>query len=166
MCSSDLNHLEGDPKFGMQKELVDHIKTIFTVSRLRRLYLEGDYTFFGEGYGANIQKGGGLYRDDVGFILFDVVVHTENHDWWLKREAVEDIAKILEVPVVPMLGTSSKEEIVALVKSRFYSLATGSFFLRKKKIAEGIVATSYPLMLFRNGKPIKFKLKVKDYETK
>ena len=34
----------------------------------------------------------------------------------------------------------------------------------EEKIAEGIVARSHPLMLFRNGKPMMFKLKVEDYE--
>ena len=45
---------------------------------------------FGEGYGAKIQKGGN-YRPDVSFILFDV--YLLELDLWLKRDALEDIAK-------------------------------------------------------------------------
>jgi len=35
---------------------------------------------------------------------------------------------------------------------------------KKEILAEGIVARAYPMMLFRNGTPIKFKLKVSDYK--
>jgi len=34
----------------------------------------------------------------------------------------------------------------------------------KELIAEGIVARPAPLMLYRDGTPIMFKLKLKDYE--
>lgn len=35
---------------------------------------ENEVILFGEGYGPGIQKGGGLYRKEVSFILFDVMV--------------------------------------------------------------------------------------------
>ena len=40
---------------------------------------EDDVCLYGEGYGAKIQKGGGNYRPDQGFVLFDVRVG----QWWL-----------------------------------------------------------------------------------
>ena len=54
---------------------------------------ETDVILFGEGYGPKIQNGG-LYRDDVSFILFDVQVG----DLWLERKNVEDIAKTFNLP--------------------------------------------------------------------
>lgn len=56
---------------------------------------------FGEGYGAKIQKGGGNYRSDVSFILFDVYLPESN--LWLKRDAVEDIAKTFGIDAVPIV---------------------------------------------------------------
>lgn len=60
---------------------------------------------YGEGIGANIQKGGGNYSPDQRFVLFDVLVD----GWWLKRDAIEDIATTLKVPVAPVIfeGTLS-----------------------------------------------------------
>ncbi len=48
-----------------------------------------DACLYGEGYGAKIQKGGGNYRQDQDFVLFDVKVG----DWWLQRANVEDVAR-------------------------------------------------------------------------
>ena len=60
--------------------------------------------------------------------------------------------------VVPDLGIMNKEEIITIAKEGFKSHC--AFGLQ----AEGIVADSYPLMLFRNGNPMKFKLKSNDYK--
>ena len=110
---------------------------------------------YGEGYGAKIQKGGGLYRDDAGFILFDVWAD----GWWLNRESVEDIAEKLNIPVVPVLGIMSWKEASDLVKTNPASIVAD-----QPKIAEGFVARSHPLVLFRNGDPVMWKLKVRDFQ--
>ena len=110
---------------------------------------------YGEGYGPKIQKGGGLYRDDPGFILFDVWVD----GWWLNRESVEDIADKLNIPVVPILGIMDWKKASDLVKSNPTSIVAD-----QPKIAEGIVARSHPLVLFRDGTPIMWKLKVRDFQ--
>ncbi len=110
---------------------------------------------YGEGYGAKIQKGGGLYRDDAGFILFDVWAD----GWWLNRESVEDIAEKLNIPVVPVLGIMSWKDASDLVKTNPASIVAD-----QPKIAEGIVARSHPLVLFRNGDPVMWKLKVRDFQ--
>ena len=44
---------------------------------------------YGEGYGAKIQKGGGLYRKDNGYILFDVKVNNK----YLERIYAFEVAK-------------------------------------------------------------------------
>jgi hypothetical protein len=55
-------------------------------------------TLYGEGYGPGIQKGGGLYRPDKGFVLFDVKVGRH----WLSFENVEDVGQKLGLDVVPI----------------------------------------------------------------
>lgn len=110
---------------------------------------------FGEGYGPKIQSCGGNYRKDVGFILFDVIIN----GWWLKREDVQDIAIKLDIPMVPDLGVMTAEEIVEFVKSKPLSKCSHT-----TQMMEGIVARSDPLMLFRNGKPIMWKLKCKEFK--
>ena len=70
---------------------------------------------FGEGYGAKIQKGGN-YRSDVSFILFDVYLPEQN--LWLKRDAVEDIAKTFGVDVVPIVYEGDIAGAVEFVKGK------------------------------------------------
>lgn len=71
---------------------------------------------FGEGYGAKIQKGDGNYRSDVSFILFDVYLPEQN--LWLKRDALEDIAKTFGIDVVPIVLTGTLQEAVYFVKRK------------------------------------------------
>lgn len=112
---------------------------------------ENDVILFGEGYGPKIQKGG-TYRDDVSFILFDVLVG----DVWLKREAVEDIAKTLGIDVVPIVGTGTLQDGVEFVKTRPKStMGTANM--------EGIVARPRVEMLDRMGRRVIVKIKVKDF---
>jgi hypothetical protein len=116
--------------------------------------LPGKVTLYGEGYGPGIH-GGETYRSDLSFILFDVLVD----QWWLERANVEDVAKKLNISVVPIKGIGSLELGIELVKQAGQSLITPL-----ERPIEGIVATSYPMMMFRkDGMPIKWKLKVKDY---
>jgi len=114
---------------------------------------ENDVILFGEGYGPKIQKGGGLYRDDVSFILFDVQVG----DTWLKREAVEDIAKTLGIDVVPIVGTGTLQDGVDFVKAKPKStMGTADM--------EGVVARPKIEMLDRMGRRVIVKIKVKDFD--
>lgn len=109
---------------------------------------------YGEGYGPKIQAVGGNYRKDPGFILFDIFVN----GWWLKRDDVIEIAKILGCDVVPSLGLMTEEEIIELVKSKPMSKCSII-----PQMIEGVVCRSNPLMLFRGGKPIIWKLKCKEF---
>ena len=86
---------------------------------------------FGEGYGPKIQKSGGLYRDDAGFILFDMWID----GWWLDRPNVEDIAKKMGLDIVPVLGIGSIYSAIDIVKS-----APNSRISKSPKVIEGIVA--------------------------
>ncbi len=107
---------------------------------------------YGEGYGPGIQKGGS-YRPDKAFILYDVLIGDQ---WWLNREAVDEIAGKLGIDTVPYLGRMTLEQIVESVRRPFPSkLGTA--------IAEGIVARPIETLFDRRMKRIIIKLKTKDF---
>lgn len=107
---------------------------------------------YGEGYGAQIQKGGGNYRSDQDFILFDVKVG----DWWLQRESIEDVAGKFGLDVVPIIGRGTLSEMVAKAERGFHS-TWGPFD------AEGIVARPATELKSRSGNRIITKIKHKDF---
>lgn len=109
---------------------------------------------FGEGYGPKIQACGGNYRSDAGFILFDIFID----GWWLERTAVKELADKLEINVVPEIGIMSEGEIIEFVKSKPMSRCSNV-----PQMMEGVVCRSDPLMLFRNKKPVMWKLKCKEF---
>lgn len=108
---------------------------------------------FGEGYGVKIQNGGN-YRSDVSFILFDV--YLPSSDLWLKRDAIEDIAKAFNVDVVPIIMRGTIEEAVEFVKTKPKStIGTANM--------EGLVCKPEVDLLDRQGNRIIVKIKVKDF---
>lgn len=109
-------------------------------------------TLYGEGYGPKIQKGGGNYRDDCSFVLFDIKIG----DWWLKRIDVIKIANELNIDTVPGGGVGTLSQMVAIVKAGFKS-QWGDFQ------AEGIVARPMTELMGRDGKRIITKIKTKDF---
>lgn len=113
---------------------------------------ENDVILFGEGYGPGIQKGGGLYRNDVSFILFDVMIGNT----YLKRDGVEDIAKAFGIDVVPIVGTGTLEEGVSFVRAEPVS-TIGTAMM------EGVVARPKVEMKDRMGRRVIVKIKVKDF---
>lgn len=110
---------------------------------------------FGEGYGAKIQKGGGNYRSDVSFILFDVYLPEQN--LWLKRDAIEDIAKVFNVDAVPIVLTGTLKEAVDFVKRKPKSTIGVADM-------EGLVCKPAVDMLDRMGRRLIVKIKVRDFE--
>ena len=115
---------------------------------------ETEITLYGEGFGAKIQKGGGLYKSDgVDFILFDARVG----DLWLTRDSVEDIGKAFNLRVVPVVLRCDIETAVKYVKSKPMStIGTAPM--------EGLVGRPMEEMRDRRGNRIIVKLKVRDFE--
>lgn len=137
--------------------LLAYLETHFTQERLLRVFPQNKWVvLFGEGYGPKIQAAGPSYREDVGFMLFDVVVDR----WWLTREGVASIGSQLDLPVPPQLGIMSESEIIDFVKSKPLSQCS-----IKPQIIEGVIARPEPLLLFRTGKPVVWKLKVRDFSA-
>lgn len=134
----------------------------FLVTRLNEVFLPQLDLFkdkfsegaclYGEGYGAKIQKGGGNYRPDQDFVLFDVRIG----DWWLQRMDVVSLASDFGLDFAPVVGEGTLNEMVAMVKSGFMSV-WGNFQ------AEGIVARPTTELKTRSGKRIITKIKGKDF---
>jgi hypothetical protein len=123
-----------------------------TRAKLAEMFPEGNACLYGEGYGAKIQKGGGNYRQDQDFVLFDVKVG----DWWLERSNVEDVAGKLGLDVVPIIGKGSLLTMVAMTRQGFKS-QWGDF------PAEGVVARPVCELKSRNGERLITKIKCKDF---
>lgn len=138
------------PAFLLEK-LIDlfHGETMDTIQRI----FPGGACLYGEGYGPKIQKGGGNYRQDQSFVLFDVKIG----DWWLRREDVESIASQLELDVVPIIRIGPIKDAVMLCENGFKS-EWGDFQ------AEGVVARPEVELQTRNGERIITKLKCRDFQ--
>lgn len=135
--------------------LMNFLKSKFTRELMLKVFPDSQkIILFGEGYGNKIQSVGKKYRDDNSLILFDVCID----DWWLEQDNVNDIAKKLGIWSVPLLKICDIKEALDYVKSEPDSQCSA-----KNLKMEGIVARSHPLMLFRDGTPIMWKIKAKDY---
>lgn len=119
---------------------------------------------FGEAYGPKIQSGG-IYRRDIAFRLFDVVVFgsKSGRPWWLNWSDIEDVAKKLEVQTVPVLlkNASLEEAFELLLKPSRVAIAESPD--KSPPTQEGIVARTDPLLFMRNGGRVMWKLKVRDF---
>jgi hypothetical protein len=136
--------------------LIDRLRQKFDMpaqlTKFAEQFPDGSACLYGEGYGAKIQKGGGNYRQDQDFVLFDVKVGP----WWLMRDAVVDVAVNLGIETVPVIGVGTLAEMLALAREGFHS-RWGDF------PAEGIVARPAVELVTRNGARIITKIKHKDF---
>ena len=154
----------GELKFGgktdnaqMPMKLLEKLQTIFTKELMINTFsnINERVILYGEGFGVGIQSGGKYIRDGVDFILFDVLIDK----WWLNREAVEDIAKKLNIKIVKVIGEGTLKDAVEMAKKGFNS-EFGNF------IAEGIVLRPKVQLFSRKGDRIITKVKYKDFQTK
>jgi len=131
--------------------LLNRLRAIFEKHDLTKVF-DGPACLYGEGYGAKIQKGGGNYRQDQDFVLFDVKVG----DWWLQQKDIVDVANKLELEIVPIIKIGTLNEMVEKTKIGFKS-QWGDF------LAEGIVARPRTELKTRRGDRIITKIKHKDW---
>ena len=80
----------------------------------------------------------------------------------MERNKVEEFAELLFIEPVPDLGIKTKDEIIEFIKSKPVSKIAQT----EGHIMEGVVVQTEPLVLFRNGNPLKWKLKVRDFYGK
>ena len=147
---------------GMYECLEKLFRTDFALKNLNEIFRKTfesyvEVCLYGEGYGAGIQKGG-CYRDDKGFVLFDVWVN----GWWLQRKDVVDIAEQLNIDVVPVIGTGTLLEMAKMVRAGFNS-QWGRFEGWGEFKAEGVVARPLVELCARDGQRVITKLKCKDF---
>lgn len=114
---------------------------------------ERSVILFGEGYGAKIQNGGD-YRQDVSFILFDVYI--PDSDIWLRRDSVEDIARIFGIDAVPIVLTGTLQDAIDYVKTKPKS-TIGTAMM------EGLVCRPAVEIRDRMGRRVIVKVKVRDF---
>lgn len=114
---------------------------------------ENEVELFGEGYGIKIQNGG-LYRDDVDFILFDVMINGN----YQARESVEDIAKYFGIDIVPIVLEGTLQDGVDYVLNNRKSLVA-----KNGAEIEGLVGRTKIETLDRTGKRNIVKIKFRDF---
>lgn len=114
---------------------------------------ENEVILFGEGYGPKIQNGGS-YRDDVDFIMFDVMINGN----YQTRESVEDIARYFSVNIVPILAEGPLSVGIDYVMTHKYSTIA-----QNGAELEGVVARPKMELKDRTGKRLIVKIKFKDF---
>jgi ATP-dependent RNA circularization protein (DNA/RNA ligase family) len=140
------------------EQLLSLLEETFTENKMAQVFdLEksNEIILYGEGYGPKIQKGGGNYRKEQSFILFDIRID----GIWLKWSDVDEYAYKLRIDNVPVFGRGTIDDIIRLLLTQPYSLIEGS-----DRIVEGFVCRSDPLFLDRFGRRVIWKIKIKDYE--
>ena len=145
--------------------LVTYLASTFTPSLFNDAELTS-MTLYGEGYGKGIQKPGKLYNPNgVSFILFDILVVSEEGPLWLSSSNIDNIAKTLKIDVVPYWGTMTLYAAVQYVKGGFKSAVPvkGHEALAALPQAEGLVLRAPCGMRNRRGGRIITKIKTKDF---
>jgi RNA ligase-like protein len=139
-------------KAQLPPKLLDALAELFPEELLEQTFGANPAVLYGEGYGAGIQKGGGRYRQDNSFILFDVHIG----GWWLQREAVNEIATSLGIFKVPtrFRGTL-RDAILTMMRHQTYSDIAEDATL----VAEGWVGQPKIPLFTRRGDRIIVKLK-------
>lgn len=112
-------------------------------------------TIYGEGYGGKIQNGSNYIKNNVDFILFDIKIG----NWWLDRKSCEQIAKSLNIKIVPLIGYMTIPEAIEYVKKGFKSTIAEN----ENYEAEGLVLKTPYGLKFRNGERIILKIKTIDF---
>lgn len=136
------------------KYLNDKFMNPETEQLFEQKFGETTVTLYGEGYGPKIQAAGGLYRDDVGLMLFDVKVeHT-----YLERSDAEEIAKCFGVDMVPVVLSGPLQDGVQYVKSKPLSVIS-----KHEQISEGVVGVPKVRAYDHRGDRVIVKIKVRDF---
>lgn len=137
-------------------QLYSYLSGNFTTDIMDSNFSGRDICLYGEGFGNKIQPHGRDYiPDSQKFILFDCKVG----DFWLQRDSLEDIAKALNIDIVPVLFRGTLLDAIDVVSNGFTSTVSHN----KKLIAEGLILKPTIEMLKRNGSRIITKIKHCDF---
>lgn len=135
--------------------LVDALRNQFTEELLEQQFQGTPVVLYGEGYGAKVASGSGIYRPDPGFVMFDALVD----GWWLLPDSLQVLGSQMNVDVVPQAFIGSIDDAIDLVKSGtlFSRWSTGNF------PPEGLVGKPPLGLTRRDGDRMLVKIKVKDF---
>lgn len=136
----------------MPTPLVSALRELFPEELLEQQFGANQAVLYGEGYGAKIQKGGGNYRPDQSFALFDVKVG----DWWLLPEDVAGIAESMKLDSAPTVVVGPIPHAIAIV-ARGLCSQWGDF------TAEGLVGRPPMGIRARDGDRLLLKVKSVDF---
>lgn len=143
-------------KANIPKHLLKFLEEKFSTAEAEELFEqtfgEKEVILFGEGYGYKIQNGG-AYRDDVSFILFDVLIG----DNYQEREWVEKTAKMFDIEVVPIVLTGTIQQGIHYVAQHPKS-TIGTAWM------EGIVGRPAVELKDRCGNRVIVKIKWEDFK--
>lgn len=119
-------------------------------------------TFYGEGYGAGIQKGG-VYSDTKRFRVFDLMLGEKT---WVDDDEMRRVCLDLKIPVVPQLCHTSKlptteEELRQIIP---WSLVAVHDRGADQVPAEGIVAKPVHVLLDKYGNRVMWKLTYREWD--
>ena len=140
----------------MPEPLMNYLVSVFGTQEVEELFEqtfgEREVILFGEGYGPKIQNGG-AYRDDVSFMLFDVLIG----DNYQPREMVEKTAKMFGIDVVPIVCKGTIQDGIDFVTSHPKS-TMGTAMM------EGVVGRPAVELRDRCGNRVIVKIKWKDFK--
>ena len=143
-------------KAQIPKHLLKYLEEKFKTTEVEELFEqtfgEKEVILFGEGYGCKIQNGG-AYRDDVSFILFDVLIG----DNYQSRECVVETAKMFNVEVVPVILRGTIKEGIEFVMGHHKS-SIGNAWM------EGLVGRPNVELRDRTGNRVIVKIKWEDFK--
>jgi len=135
-------------------DLIKHLYESVSAAKMAEIFPDTNAVIYGEGYGAGIQKGGD-YSPIKRFIVFDVLVDDK---WWLSWDNTCDVARRLNLEVVPFIGEMTLDDATAMVKRGFPSLLGEG-----KARAEGLVGRTAETLFDKKGHRLIVKLKTKDF---
>jgi len=140
--------------------VVERLQEYFTVEKMDSFFCtngERTITLYGEAYGGKIQKGK-TYRNDVDFILFDVLsTRDDGKETWFSHEAVYETSLALEIKLVPLVMVGSLSTAVEMCKKGFESRL-------RSTPPEGLVIKPKIELKNKVGERIITKLKLSDFK--
>lgn len=132
--------------------LINVLQGMFPEELMEQAFRDTPVVLYGEGFGAKVASGSGVYRPDPSFILFDVSIG----GWWLRPSDVHKIAGDLGIATVPVKAVMPVGEAIGLVTAGVKS-SFGDFW------AEGLVGIIPEGIMTRAGKRIMMKIKHEDF---
>lgn len=133
--------------------LVDFLRDRFPEELLESQFHGTPAVLYGEGCGARVTAGSGVYGSRPEFILFDALVA----DWWLLPDGLENLAAQMGIPVVPRVLVGSIFKAIDLVTDQLFSSHWGDFK------PEGLVGKPPLGLCSRDGDRLMVKIKPKDF---